>query len=684
MNKPLPRFLLLLLFLFCFVHTYAQEDSLRRELRKATIDTNKVLLYSKLAIIPSQDLKLAIAYLDSGLVICERVADKNYTGRLIKNKGEVFNVRGMPDSAAFYFEQVISIYTLTGNWQELGMTYYSLANAYNIMGKTDLAQKNFIEGAKMSRAHNVLRSEAYCTNGLATIHFKLRDFTEAERTHLQALKIAVELDEPKLKGWIYTGLGNTRLSLKQYDSARVYFVLALNAYTDGDYLQGIAGAHNNIGVAYSFMDSPDSAIYHYRIAAAIKHEYGELVGESTALSNISQLYTIQKKSDSAIFYARASLDIALTIGSMPPRQMAFGYLADAYATAEQYDSAYKYEVLFREYSDSVFGNMLHEQLGEMQAKYDSDQQQQQIALLEKNNEIGQLWNYFFAAAGGLVLVVALFVFAGYRTKKKANVLLEFQNNQITEQKKEITDSIQYAKRIQQALLASESLIKKQVKDHFVLYQPKDIVSGDFYWATQKNNSFWIAVCDSTGHGVPGAFMSLLNTTFLSEAINEKEIAQPGEVFNHARKKLIESLSQSDDGGSASNDGMDGTLIRISKNTLRYCGANGTAIHVRNGEVTELQTDKMPVGRSPREERPFSSYEMEVQQGDVVYVFTDGYADQFGGEKGKKFKHKTLVQLLALNSSRPAKEQRYVLAEAHEKWKGNLEQIDDVLIVGLFF
>lgn len=682
-------FLFIVAFLTFSFSASAQADSLLRLLASAKHDTTRIIYYGKLANLPGQELKQCVLYADSAIILAQNVSDKNYLGRAIKTKGEVFTTRAQPDSATSYFRQAIDIYTLTGNWTDLSMCYYSLGNAYATLEKYDLALESYIAGVGVSEKHKILRSNTYNKNGLATIYFKLKNYSEAKRAHLEALELSEEVGDPKLTGWIYTGLGNTMITVGQkdsvlIDSALFYFRNALASYSEANYLPGIAGAHNNIGVCFSFTNQFDSAIGHYRIAARTKHMYGELNGEVTALNNISQLYVLAKQADSAVYYATAARKIAEGLPALYYRTLAYGYTADAYALAMQFDSAYKYERLFRQFTDSINNQSQQEQLAEMQAKYDSEQQKQHIALLEKNNEIGTLYNYVFAAGGGIVLVIGIFIYMRYRSKKKANVLLEAQNIQITEQKKEITDSIIYAKKIQQALLATDSIVRNHVKDHFILYKPKDIVSGDFYWATAKNNSFWMAVCDSTGHGVPGAFMSLLNTTFLSEAINEKEINEPGEVFNFARKKLLENLAQDDSGESASNDGMDGTLLKISGNNVTYCGANGMAILVRNGEITELNTDKMPVGRSPREQTSFTSFEVNVHAGDVIYLFTDGYADQFGGDKGKKFKYRNLVQLLAVNSSRPSPEQKDILEKSHNKWKGHLEQIDDVLVVGLFF
>lgn len=261
-----------------------------------------------------------------------------------------------------------------------------------------------------------------------------------------------------------------------------------------------------------------------------------------------------------------------------------------------------------------------------------------------------------------------------------------QKDIIEHKQKEILDSIQYAKRIQQTILAHDDFLKKYLPEHFVLFKPKDIVSGDFYWATKPvffpkgKEQFYLAVCDSTGHGVPGAFMSLLNIAFLNEAINEKKITAPHEVFNHVRKRLISSVSK-----DGAQDGMDGILLclDLAHRSVIYSAAHNRPILIRNGEIVEHPADKMPIGMGVRSDT-FTVHTIQVQPGDSLYLYTDGYADQFGGAKGKKFKYKNLNDLLLSNCQRSPNEQREILDRTFEEWKGELEQIDDVCLIGLRF
>ncbi|MGZ3883500.1 MAG: SpoIIE family protein phosphatase, partial [Bacteroidia bacterium] len=260
--------------------------------------------------------------------------------------------------------------------------------------------------------------------------------------------------------------------------------------------------------------------------------------------------------------------------------------------------------------------------------------------------------------------------------------IESQKLLVEEKQKEIVDSINYAQRIQFTLLAHEKVLKKHFSDHFVLFQPKDIVSGDFYWATKQDNRFYLAVCDSTGHGVPGAFMSLLNISFLNEAIIEKEIKEPNLVLDYVRDRLIRSISH-----EGRQDGMDGILICIEENEtgekmkITYAAANNNPMLYSNSRLSELPYSKMPIGKGERM-APFALFEIKAAKSDMLYLYTDGFADQFGGPSGKKFKYKQLNELLQANANANLTVQHDALLKALTSWKAGLEQVDDICVLGL--
>jgi PAS domain S-box-containing protein len=274
--------------------------------------------------------------------------------------------------------------------------------------------------------------------------------------------------------------------------------------------------------------------------------------------------------------------------------------------------------------------------------------------------------------------------------KEINAALTETNKLVSEKNKEITDSINYARRIQYGILPNDDDLKKCFDDYFVLYQPKDIVSGDFYWAISTTSSVTsdklsiIAAADCTGHGVPGAFMSMLGYTLLNQTIKNPDINSPSDVLNFLNTELPKNLRSYEQDISI-RDGMDISLCAIdfAKMKLFFSGANNPCWIMRKNSITKLKADKQAISASiDMEKKGFFTQQFDLQKGDCIYLFTDGFADQFGGPKGKKFKYKQLEELLSVNSDKPLAQQKQILQNEFNAWKGNLEQVDDVLIIGI--
>lgn len=358
-------------------------------------------------------------------------------------------------------------------------------------------------------------------------------------------------------------------------------------------------------------------------------------------------------------------------------------LVETYKFMGKYQSALFYNETLNEINNQLINLEKVNEIASLEKKLLETQKEKEINIEKtKTNEAlstnKKLLLTVLLIASLLVLSVYLFI----RTRKLKNKIHE-KSLMIEEKQKEILDSISYAKKIQYALLAHKSLIDANLKNSFFLFKPKDIVSGDFYWATSSINKkneecFYLACCDSTGHGVPGAFMSLLSIGFLSEAIKEKYIEKPNEVFNYVRKRLINSIAS-----EGQKDGFDGILLCINKVTkeVSYAAANNKPILIENGNLKEFPADKMPVGFGIKE-APFSLYTIHYQEGSTLYLYTDGFADQFGGPKGKKFKYKQLNNLLLEISTKPFAQQSTILNRTLTDWQGKLEQVDDVCVIGL--
>ncbi len=306
------------------------------------------------------------------------------------------------------------------------------------------------------------------------------------------------------------------------------------------------------------------------------------------------------------------------------------------------------------------------------------------------------WHTWWARTIGVIVILSLiYAYTRYREralqarqkelKQKVNEATSEINQQkslIEEKHKAITDSINYAERIQRSFLATKELLDENLKEYFVLYLPKDVVSGDFYWASKLNDgNFALVTADSTGHGVPGAIMSLLNITSLEKAIEHE--TDPGKILDHTRLNIIDRLSKdgTKDGGW---DGMDCSFISFdfAKLKMRIAAANNPVWIVRDGILHEIKADRFPVGKHEFDDQSFTNHDFDLQKGDVIYTMTDGYADQFGGPLGKKFKWKQLQKVLVSQVNIPMPEQKEKIGEVLRNWKTNVEQIDDVCLIGI--
>lgn len=338
------------------------------------------------------------------------------------------------------------------------------------------------------------------------------------------------------------------------------------------------------------------------------------------------------------------------------------------------------------------------EIGEQEILKQKARINEQLAKIEQQQLILYLSIVFIL----LLIGLGYFIYRSYKIKKQANIaleqkntLIEKQNVEITEQrdmareqrdqiaaqKKEIMDSIIYARRIQKAILPNIEVIQQSLEHFFILFKPRDIVSGDFYWESRVEDEIIVIAADCTGHGVPGAFMSMLGVTFLNEIVNSKKITKPGKILDLLREKVIHSLNQEYD--NPLRDGMDISVINYNFTThqISFAGANNPLFLIHDGELSEIKADKMPIALYDKMVS-FSNVELELHEGDCLYIFSDGYVDQFGGPKGKKFMRKRFKQLLLDNYLLPLNDQKDILDKAYEEWRGDGEQVDDVLVIGL--
>ncbi|HWY12821.1 MAG TPA: SpoIIE family protein phosphatase [Bacteroidia bacterium] len=322
----------------------------------------------------------------------------------------------------------------------------------------------------------------------------------------------------------------------------------------------------------------------------------------------------------------------------------------------------------------------------------SKKNDQEIELLNKDKlvkeaELKSQTTQRYSLYAGILLALLFSVFVANRLKVSQNQrkIIALQKQNVEQKQKEILDSISYAKRLQQAILPSDDLVKSVLPESFIFYQPKDIVAGDFYWMyvseqMENDSNVLIAAADCTGHGVPGAMVSIVCSTALNRAVNEFDLSDPGEILDKTRELVLETFSKSSEDVK---DGMDISLAFINKKTrqVKWSGANNSLWYVTNDTIERLVPNKQPIGKT---ENPstFTSHSLLLNSGDFIFLFTDGFADQFGGPKGKKFMYKQLADFLKQNAKLKPEIQKEKLLSKFNEWKGNLDQVDDICIIGI--
>ncbi|MEO6301535.1 MAG: SpoIIE family protein phosphatase, partial [Bacteroidia bacterium] len=358
--------------------------------------------------------------------------------------------------------------------------------------------------------------------------------------------------------------------------------------------------------------------------------------------------------------------------------------------------ALKYYKTYTQYNDSVLNIERNKAFTEAESKYESEKKEQQLKLKNLELEKSQIQSsqrgklvYIFAGAMVIFLILLFFVYKQFSEKKKANVLLTNKNEEIEKQKsiieeknKDITDSINYSKHIQQAIIPSTLKVKSTLNESLIFFKPKDIVSGDFYFVEKIGNAIYIAVIDCTGHGVPGALLSVFAYSNIKNIISTGNYkTNPAGILTELCKQFKLNLQSH---AIKINDGVDMSIciLNVETNKLYYSGAKNNMLQVNKDGLKEYYADRWGVSGSNEEAHTvFTNHELEAKQGEKYFLFTDGFADQFGGPKGKKFKLKQLEDLLLRTHDMPFEQQNFTLSETFVSWKGNLEQIDDVTVIG---
>lgn len=577
--------------------------------------------------------------------------DKQGMANSLNNLGEIYSLWSDFEKAIDYYLEANSIFSALGNLQSISVSYHNIGELYYKLDNYELAKKNFLKALETQTNLGDRGGMIHSLKNLGSVYLKTKELVAAQQSFLEALTIAQELEDKTVVASILNYFGQLNIIQKDYKAAIEKFNQSLSINKELGSPYGIAVNHFSLGNVYRELNNYQMALNHYF----------------------------------------ASLEIADTLNNLNIVQNAYKGIAHTYQGIGNYREAFNNYVLFQEIKDTLLSAQIHNQIAELETKYQAEQKEKEIKLkdieLEKNaTEIKQRKFQRNALLLGisLVFLLALAIYRSYIQKQRANIILSDQKAEIEEKNQEITASIRYAKIIQNALLPHPEFVKELFPDSFIFYRPKDIVSGDFYWFAESEKYRYVTAVDATGHGVPGAFISLLGFNLLNTIFKEYHNIGAAEFLNQLNIGFSERMFKTYE-KEALMDSMDLAICRIDKDKrrLEYAGAYNPLWIARNGEMIVQKADKLSIGSfTEYPDRQYTPHKIKLEKGDMVYLFSDGYADQFGGPRSKKFMYKQLKTLLLESYQKDTLTQEKILDHNLKAWKGDQEQIDDILIIGI--
>ncbi|MFN8229845.1 MAG: tetratricopeptide repeat protein [Bacteroidia bacterium] len=565
---------------------------------------------------------------------------------------------------------------------------------YDSFKKYDKALESYILALKEAENVSNLYVQVICHNRIGDVYSNDGKYKIAIRQYHYSIPIAKLIYDSTDLSENYNALGTIYKNINQTDSSLFYHFKALEIRLKNGKKKYLANTYNNIGLIYKKTKDYDNAISFLNKGLQIRSKLNDIKGVSGSKINIGNVLNLKKEYKEALIHLEEGTKLAFEnkIGNFYCNGL-LGIQSSLFNLKKYKECCLIWEK-YKNAKDSIESEKNNNELQELEIKYNSEKKDAELKLKSeqiknKTEQNAKQKNLIIASVVALLmsLIAVIFIYRSFVLNKRNAKQLAFKNLLIEEKNKEITDSINYAKLIQQSLLASETILKKNLKDYFILYKPKDIVSGDFYWAAETNNGFLMACVDCTGHGVPGAFMSLIGKENLDKAAAIS--SSPKQVLSLLNVGVKKSLNQNEN--NTNRDGMDIALININylangKTKINYAGANRSLLILRksNSIVEEIKSTKTAIGGFTSNEQEFNETEIILDSGDLVFMTTDGYADQFGFEKNKKMTTKKFKEILLNNKNTQISEMKSNLENFFIYFRGKLDQVDDVLVIGLKF
>jgi serine phosphatase RsbU (regulator of sigma subunit)/uncharacterized protein HemY len=646
------------------------------------------------------DLETCKGYMEDALNVLEHVEIPSEKSLTLNILGLVYLYQSEYQQALKYLNGSLVLKRQLGHKNQEAVLLNSIGVIYRKWGEFKTAIEYYQQALQINEELDDKMNTARVLSNIGNIYYDYGiDYEKALEYYNQGLQLFIELNDSAQVADIYNNIGHVYKELGNEYNAEEVINKGLTIARKINYKQGIATSLQNLMEINLMHENYQLAIKNLEEAKNIYAETEDQLNLAIVYLDLGKIYNKKGSYTNALNNLSKGLAIAREINIRNDIYKFYEELSDVYEKLGDYNESLVY---FKKYSvlkDSVFRDDYLHEISELQTKYETEKKEKEIELQkveiarqDLEMKRGRIILYSVTIGFILILVFSVLLYKQYKDKQKANVLLQKQNkeikeqrDQIYEQKQHITASIRYASRIQTAILPPYRMFYEALPEYFILFRPRDIVSGDFYWITQKGNKTVVAAADCTGHGVPGAFMSMLGIAFLNEIVNNTESVTAAEILNQLRDNVVKSLHQTGIDND-NQDGMDIALCVVDQDNqkIQFAGAFNPMYLIRDGELEVFKGDKMPISIYQNQKESFRNHEIQLKKKDTVYIFSDGYADQFGGEKRKKFMIRRFKKLLLDIHHQPMGDQKKLLDNTFEEWKGDHDQVDDVLVMGVRF
>lgn len=686
---------LILLCAVCSSHAQSKADSLKSVVENpASPDSAKISALISLSLnYKDSELELAMSYSQSAMDIAAASGRQIDIARAKDNHATILKFKGDNKEAEQLYLDAAAIFRELNDSLMLSLTYSHLGSYYQGVEQNQLAIMYMLRSLNMDQQR--AGSEKYITatlNNIGNVYYSDKNYEKALSFYKRALSMNIPLKFRRYQAINYLNIGNTFKDLKQLDSAVWYYQRAISLSDSINLIWVSAAGHEGLGSCWLKLGKPEEAKNEFATGLEQAKKFGNVELTMYLEGGLADAYKELGMLDEAKAKWQMCMDTAMKYNFVFLLSQLYLTGAGIYEASGELKYANQ---LYKRYADlkdsmvtvqnGIIYRSFEERLKEEEAQIIREEklksERQKTEEESRRNKMALLFTIVVLA---LSVGLGLFAYRSYVLKKKSHENTLRQKDIIEEKNKEILSSIAYAKRLQDAILPWEAKWKHHLPDSFIFYRPKDIVAGDFYWMETIEDVIYFAAADCTGHGVPGALVSVVCSNALNSALHDSNLRDTGHLLDKVAELVTQTFSGSEE---QVYDGMDISLCALNKSTrtLSWSGANLPLWIVNsNGpqpELTEIKPDKQPIGKFEHR-KPFTTHHIQLNEGDLIYIFTDGFADQFGGPSGKKFKYRPLKDLLTLNSGKNTEEQRNLLIRAFDEWCGNLEQVDDLCVIGV--